>query len=134
MWTTLLTSLAAGATFEDHVRAARTDGPVAQMGDQDLTIARHRVGQSVSRLLPQISASETQTWRFNNPERYTFSFGSEEDCDDQTSPFCLPVAIGNGQISLPENTLANSLGLTGVVPISSAAITGVVQQRLAQQR
>lgn len=131
--TTVLSARAA-PSFEDTVRSARTSSPTAQMGEEDLTMARHRVGQSVARLMPQISASDTQTYRYNNPDKYTFGPDGEAECDPEQGQLCLPLAITDGQITLPENTLSNILSVSGALPVSSGAITGVMQQRLAQQK
>ena len=52
-----LTAQADSQTFEDTVRAARLDSPTAQMGREDLTMARHRVGQSAARLMHEAMES-----------------------------------------------------------------------------
>ncbi|MEL6342993.1 MAG: TolC family protein [Myxococcota bacterium] len=140
MWTvgflmTFSTSASAQSSFEEIVRDARTDSPTAQMSAADLDIARHRKGRSVARLMPQINLSDTQTYRVNNPDRYSFGSDEEPDCeDDPTNIFCLPLAITDGQITLPENTLSNILSLSGTLPISSGSITNVMQQNLSKQK
>lgn len=120
-------------SFEDTVRRARASSLTAQMGEEDLTMARHRMGQSVARLMPQISASDMHTYRYNNPDKYTFSLDSEVDCDEEFSVLCLPFAITDGQITLPDNSLSNIFSLSGALPVSSTSITGVLQQRLLGQ-
>ncbi len=139
MWTLAVllshaTLARAGISFEDAVRTARDQGPSAQRGEADLQIARARKGQSIARLLPQVSASDRFNRRVNNPERYTFSFDSDEDCDPAVNPLCLPIALGeDGQITLPENTLSNSLGLRGSLPVNVRSLTGVRQAGLSQE-
>lgn len=128
-----LTAQADAQTFEETVRAARLGSPTAQMGQEDLTMARHRVGQSVARLMPQVSLSDTFTYRENNPEKYTFSIQDYIDCDEEQSILCLPFAITDGQITLPGNAYSNILSLSGGLPISSSSITGLLQQRLASE-
>ena len=98
MWTFAFVPLATPSlaqTFEDAVRVAREQGPTARMGEEDLRIARARKGQSISRLLPQISAADRLTYRSNNPDR--------SDCDPNTAT-CFPIAIGDdGQVTLPRD-------------------------------
>ena len=59
-------------TFEETVAIARDEGPVAVLGEYDRLIARTRVGSALALNLPRLSISERQTYRYSNPEKYSF--------------------------------------------------------------
>lgn len=61
-------------------------GPERAEGDEDLVIARHRMG-------PVRGPLDAAGQRHKNPEWYTFSVDRDEDCDAESNPFCLPIAI-----------------------------------------
>ncbi|MBT3224048.1 MAG: TolC family protein, partial [Proteobacteria bacterium] len=120
---------AEATTFEESIEYALRQSPTAQMGEEDLVVARHRMGTSVSRLLPRLSLSERQIYRYNNPEKYNYSFhfGGGECIPTPESP-CLPYVVVDGQLMVPEAVLSNSLSLSMVQPVAASTVVGVLQQ------
>ena len=132
----LLLSLPATAApgFEDTIQSARAVSPTAQMGEEDRIMARHRFAQSVARLFPAVSVSDNYTYRYSNPDLYSFGDdGSSESCDPDVDGFCLPFTVIDGQITLPDNSHSNSFTLSGTLPVSATSITSVMQQKSSQE-
>jgi outer membrane protein TolC len=123
---------AAAPGFEDTVRGARAVSPTAQMSAEDLIMARHRFAQAVARALPAVSISDSYTYRYNNPDR--FSSGEDSGCDPEVEPLCQIFTIVDGTLTLPDNSQSNTLSLSGSLPISSVVYTSAIQQRKAQQQ
>jgi len=120
--------------FEDTVQGARAVSPTAQMGAEDLIMARHRFAQSIARLLPAISASDNYTYRYSNPDLYSFGDdGSGESCDPEADGLCLPFTVIDGQVTIPDNSHSNSLSLSASLPVSAAVITSAMQQKNSQE-
>ena len=117
-------------TLEESIEFALRQSPTAQMGEEDLAMARHRMGTSVSRLLPSLSLSERQTYRYNNPEKYNYSFhyGGGECVPTPETP-CLPYVVVDGQLMVPEAVMSNSLSLSMVQPVAASSVVGVLQQQ-----
>jgi len=120
-------------TLEEVTQRARSDSPTAIIADADLDLARSRVGSAVSLMLPRVSLSERQTYRHNNPEKYSFSLDGSATCEPSSTEPCIPLAVVDGQVTLPDSFLSNSFGLSAVESLSASTMVGVAQQKKAAE-
>ena len=123
-----------GVPISDVLREARADAPSIEVAQRELESAEHSVGNAVSLHMPRVSVSERQTYRYNNPEKYSYSYNFEEggQCFDAAGNPCLPVVVIDGTVTAPESRWSNSLSFTGIQPV--IAPREVVAIRQAQGR
>lgn len=115
------------------IEQARTVGPDMALARGDVEVARQHVGSAASFHLPRLSVSERQTYRYNNPERYTYSYEEEVGgaCVDPSGSTCLPVVVIDGVVTAPENRLSSALSFTGVQPVIAPREVVAIRQAQA---
>jgi len=127
----LLASAAlAEPSLEVVIDTARSASPTAQMGADDLAIADHSIGMVVSTLLPRISASSRDTYRYSSPDKYTFDYSYDgTECDPSGEDPCIPFIVVEGQVVLPYESWSRSRSLSGSQTLSVDPVMDLLQQR-----
>lgn len=120
----------AGVTLEAVIDTARRDSPTVQMSADDLTIADHTVGMVTSTLLPRISASSRDTYRYSNPEKYTFDYSYDgSECVPTEEDPCIPFVVIEGQVVIPNESWSRSRSLSGSQTLSVDPVMDLLEQR-----
>lgn len=108
-----------GRSIPEVIQAARDSAPAMDIAETDLEAAEHAVGSALSLNLPRLSVSDRQTYRFNNPEKYTYSYNVEQGgaCLNDAESACLPVVVIDGVVTLPDSKWSNAVSVSGIQPL-----------------
>jgi outer membrane protein TolC len=117
-------------TLEEVIGTALRVSPTVQMGADDLSIADHSVGVVASSLMPRISASSRDTYRYSSPEKYIFDYSYDgTECDPTGEDPCIPFVVVEGQVVLPHDSWSRSRSLSASQSISVDPVMDLILQR-----
>jgi outer membrane protein TolC len=129
-----LTASASAGSFAELVDHAALSSTTAQSVELDARIMRSQVGSSASRLLPNISLSESLTSIQIDSDRYSTEEQTDEECELERGRPCDPFVMLDGVIAIPATNLSHSVSVTGRQTVwSSSSVMGLLETKKQQQ-
>lgn len=114
------------------ISSTRTSSPAVVTAKMDVEISALQARQALSLQLPHVSLSDRQTYRYNNPEAYTYDYyGDSSSCVPTADEPCPPpYVVVEGQVQAPEDLLSNALSLSVFQPlIAPRQVVAIMQSR-----